>query len=265
MEKNFTPTGLKKFFSEIYWILKDTDKKVLEIWYETSEIRFFRKFNKSELREFIDKFEFITIKRGSYTNFIAINKILFIIESSKYLDFDLHKFSDLVDFDGFEALILEILKQNGYRATKNFRFSDKSNFKLNTKQKRYEVDVIGIYDSFILMIDAKQWKRKDVYGATSKAANLQLQRAVALEKNPEAVSTLIHQLLGYSHKLRLKLPLLLIPLICTLEDNWIKFNENFIPLVSIYSLNAFLQELRANLSYFNKIEIRKVLIQQPLL
>ena len=70
-------------------------------------------------------------------------------------------------------------------STKNFRFSDNSSLKYETSQKRYEIDVIGIYQNYILIIDAKQWKRKDSYGAMNKAANLQYQRVIALKKNPE--------------------------------------------------------------------------------
>jgi len=50
----------------------------------------------------------------------------------------------------------------------------------------------------------------------------------------------------------------------TLEDNSIKINNNQIPLVSIYELNSFLQELHNNLKYFKIIQINKIYIQKRL-
>ncbi|GAH53574.1 unnamed protein product, partial [marine sediment metagenome] len=53
-----------------------------------------------------------------------------------------NQLSYLLNCDGFEALIEEILSQNNYKTTKNFRFSDKSELKYETSQKRYEIDVM---------------------------------------------------------------------------------------------------------------------------
>ena len=79
-------------------------------------------------------------------------------------------------------LVEEILSRNNYITIKNFRFSDKSNFKSKTSQKRYEIDIIGIYLKYILLIDAKQWRRKDSFSSINKAADLQFRRAIALKK-----------------------------------------------------------------------------------
>jgi len=84
----------------------------------------------------------------------------------------------------------------------------------------------------------------------NKAANLQYQRVVALKKNPETISDLIQKLLGMRCNVRKRLPFTLIPLMVTLETNWIKINENSVPLVGIYNLNSFLEELKVNLEYF---------------
>ena len=121
----------------------------------------------------------------------VVNKISFITTCLQFLELDINQLSYLLNYDGFEALIQEMLSRNNYRTIKNFRFSDRSPLKYETSQKKYEIDVIGIYQSFILIIDAKQWKRKDSYGAMNKAANLQYQRVVALKDNPEIISSLI--------------------------------------------------------------------------
>ncbi|MHA1456956.1 MAG: NERD domain-containing protein, partial [Promethearchaeota archaeon] len=201
-----------------------------------------------------------------YKNYIVIDKIIFIVESIQILEEDIGKLSALVDFTGFEALVEEILKRNNYKTIKNFRFSDRSNFKSKTSQKRYEIDVVGISKQHILLIDAKMWKNKDSYSAMNKAANHQYQRALALQLNPEIFSSMFQDILGISESIerRPSLPFVLVPVMVSLEQNHIKFNENDVPLVSIYQFNSFLQELTINMSYFKTIKINKLFIQKQL-
>jgi len=265
MSDIFSTPSLKRFFSEIYNLLKEGNSEVFELWFEISEIDFFKNFSELELREFLERFDFISIQKGNYINYVVINKIIFIIRCIQFLELDVNQLSNLLNYDGFEALIQEILSQNKYRTIKNFRFSDKSNLKYETSQKRYEIDVIGIYRSYILVIDAKEWKRKDSYAAMNKAANLQYQRVVALKKNPEILSNLIQKLLGMSFNVRKRLPFILIPMMVSLEANWIKINENSVPLVEIYNLNSFLQELPINLQYFKTEKVSKIIAQKQLL
>ncbi|MHA1526636.1 MAG: hypothetical protein ACTSQD_06360 [Promethearchaeota archaeon] len=261
----FNPTSIKHFFYDIYKILKETDKDVVEVWSEVSEFVGFEQLNKYELTDFLNNFEFLTQEKGNYNKeYIAINKIKFILQCITHLDFDLKSLSELLNYSGFEALISEILIKNNYTVIKNFRFTDKSNFKSKTKQKRYEVDVIGIKGGIILLIDGKQWKHRDVFSSMNKAANLQYQRVLALKKNPEKFSHLIFQLLGSSPNIKKFLPFNLIPIMVTLENNGIKMNDNQVPLISILEFNSFLQEFQSNLDYVKIIKISKVNVQSKL-
>ena len=165
----FSYSSVKHFFSEIYDLLKESNSEVTELWFEFSDIDLFKTFDKYEVQDFIKGFEFITIRKGNYIPYLVIDKIAFITRCFNYLDLDINQLSYLLNYDGFEALIQEILSQNHYKTIKNYRFSDKSELKYETSQKRYEIDVIGIYQNFILVIDAKQWKRKDSYSAMNKA------------------------------------------------------------------------------------------------
>ncbi len=262
--KIYSQISLRQFYTDIYHILRETDTNVFEIWWEPSEIPFLIQFNQSELRDFLGNFNFIFIKKGNYQNYVVINKILFIIDAISTLEFDIKQISEILNYDGFELLVQEILSINNFITKKNFRFSDKSNFKSTTSQKRYEIDVIGIYSKYVLLIDAKQWRRKDSFSSINKAANLQYNRAIALQKNPEIFSKLVQELLGSKLNLQKRLPFLIIPLMVTLEDNSIKINNNQIPLVSIYELNSFLQELHKNLQYFKIIQINKIYVQKRL-
>ena len=260
----YSESSLQNFFTEIHNILRETDPKIIEIWCEISKISFFNRFRKTELYDFLDRFDFISLKKGNYIYYIVINKILFIIDCIKFLKYDIAYLSEILDYSGFEALIKEILSKNNYRAITNFRFSERSKLKSNISQKRYEIDVIGIYLKYILIIDAKQWRRKDSYSSLSRAANLQYNRIKALKQNPEAFSKLITSILGEESHLKRHLPFILIPIMVTLEDNGIKLNENQIPLVSIYEFNAFLQEFPNNLHYFKSVQVDKVVLQKKL-
>ncbi|MFW9879703.1 MAG: hypothetical protein ACFFG0_42050 [Candidatus Thorarchaeota archaeon] len=260
----FSDSSLQNFFTEIYHILREADSKVNEIWCEISKISFFQGLGKTDMYEFLESFEFISIKKGNYIQYIAIDKILFIINCIKFLRYDIVHLSEILDYSGFEKLIKEILSRNYYQATTNFRFSWNSKLKSTISQKRFEIDVIGIYLKYILIIDAKQWRRKDSYSSLNKAAILQYNRIRALKNNPEALLKLIKSILGKEHNIKRHLPLILIPVMVTLEDNSIKLNENQIPLVSIYKFNAFLQELPKNLHYFKSIQINKLVQQRQL-
>jgi len=107
-------SSIKSFFKEVYKILSETDTNVREIWCETSKFPILSNFNKIELREFLNNFEFISIKKGNYIDYITIDKIVFIIESINFLRFDIKNLSELIDYSGFEYLILKILSKNNY-------------------------------------------------------------------------------------------------------------------------------------------------------
>jgi len=245
--------------------LKETDKEVIDIWYNPLENGLFKSFNKDQENEILENFNCIKVEKGNYKEYYSINKISFIIEAMKFLDgIHIKQLSEILDFNAFEQLIQEILIECGYFSIKNFRFSDRSNFKSKTKQGRYEIDVIGIYDQYILVIDAKQWRHKDSFSAINKAANLQFRRVQALKQNPEVFSKLFEDLVGVNPRIKKRVPFILVPIIVTIEDNYIKMNDNQVPLVSISNFNSFLQELPLNLQYFKTIKINKVNIQTQL-
>lgn len=266
MSNLYSAGSINQFFHEIYAMLLDTDNKATEVWFEISEIGFLKNLDKFKLTEYLSSFNFIEMKKGNHNvDYISIDKILFVMESIKILKLDIKLVAELLDYTGFELLINRILSKNNYKVLNNFRFTDRSNFKSKTSQKRYEIDVVGLNRNKVLIIDAKQWKRKDSYGSMNKAANLQFQRAIALKKNPVAFSKLIHNLLGINPNLKNFLPFNLIPIMVTLEDNFNKLNDNQVPLVSIYYLNSFLQELERYLQYYKIVKLKSVNIQKKLM
>ena len=122
MSDLFSPPLLKHFFLEIYNLLREGDSEITELWLELSEIEYLKSFSDLELREFLDRFDFISIQKGNYIDYVVINKISFITMCFEFLELDINQLSNLLDYDGFEALIQEVLSQNNYRTIKNFRF-----------------------------------------------------------------------------------------------------------------------------------------------
>lgn len=264
MFNSFSESSIIKFIHSIYRTLKKYDPELTEVWCEPIDIDFFRDLEQENRDELLSYFNFLTMKKGNYIDYVVIDKLNFIIQSLNYLQLDIANLSNLLDYNGFEALVKLILSENNYYTLKNYRFSDKSYFKSKTKQSKYEIDVIGIDRNCLLLIDCKQWKRKDSYSAMNKAANLQFRRALALKNNHEILSEMIQSLIGIRKSQQLKPPILLIPLMVTLESNWIKINENSVPIVSVHRFNSFLQELYENLYYFNVVKVNKLQIQKQL-
>ncbi len=244
---------IQLFFRELFQVLKSIKKNWNTPWIEIPTISFFNNLNVHEINEFIHYFNFL--KKEAF-NCISINKIEFIIESMAILNYDIKVYSEIIDYHGFELLIKKILCRNGYYVINNFYFSDNSPLKAQNGQKRYEIDIVGLKKDILLIIDAKQWFKRSPSQAISNAANLQYQRGLALIQNPEILNELLSKLLNsFKHKKKKPVKryglLKLVPLMVTLEENFMKLNENHVPLVCINRLNSFLNELGITLDKFH--------------
>jgi len=248
-------SDLERIFEEIYYLIQQSKKEIIDPWIKIGEITTLNQFDGYMMDEFIYSFPFLSRERW---NHIAVNKIEFILEVPQILSYDIkHLAERLLDFQGFERLIKEILSKVGYYALTNFRFTDHSEFALKTSQERYEIDIVGLKRNFFLLIDAKEWHRRSPFGGLNKAANLQYQRGIALTKNSDSFHALLESLLTSSTRLKSYVqkhfPLKLFPIMVTLENNNIRLNEKQVPLVSIHQLNSFLHELPNNLDYYRQI------------
>ncbi len=258
------PNLMTQFFHTLFRLVKEARCEVLELWHEVSELSSIMDISNQNLKNLVSYCDFVKIEKTNYTEYISIDKLSFLIESMKFLNYDIKSLSEMLDYNGFEALIAEILKRNNMKTTNNFRFSDKSYLKYKTKQKRYEIDVIGVKSKLILVIDGKQWKKKDPYSAINKAANLQFQRVEALKNNPDIFADLLQKLIGNSKNMKRYLPFTILPMMCTFEESGYKLNNQQIPLVSIAKLNAFIQELPRTLDYFKTIKVKRINVQKTL-
>ena len=114
------------FFHEIYSLLKNSKRELDEPWLPIKEIEFFSDLNENAIEFFQNNFDFF--KREQW-NYISINKIQFILDSLQFLNYAVCKLSKILNYQGFEQLIKEILSLNGFEVAINYRFTDHSYFK----------------------------------------------------------------------------------------------------------------------------------------
>lgn len=141
-----------------------------------------------------------------------------------------------------EKLCEVILSRHGYRTLLNYRFKHSG--------KRYEIDVVGIQEPYILLIDCKRWKRGNV-ASLIHAAEAQVKRTqefvYALQHSRENVNIL--------NKSINDLTLIIIPLIVTVLDVDIKFHEG-VPIVPIRYLRDFLTSFKDYEENFVKFTLK---------
>lgn len=247
---------ITSFFHALLRDLLEQAGSYKEKWYELIEFQDRFELSAREVKELMMHFTFILRRKGNYTSYIAIDKVQFVIEARSLLDKEFRELAEILNFTEFERLICRILDENGYYTLTNFRFADATQLKEHTSQERYEIDVIGLYRHYLLIIDAKQWSRRDVFSTMNKAANLQYQRVIALYNNPEVLKELIETLTQGKKRLKDVLPLTLLPMMATLEDNGIRLNDCQVPLVACDKLNSFLREFEKYLYYFQNLRVK---------
>ncbi|TFF98172.1 MAG: hypothetical protein EU547_02260 [Promethearchaeota archaeon] len=265
---NLNPNeSIESIFSEIYHLILSSKRKIYDPWIKITEVTSFQDIDDYEIDQFIDCFPFIKRERW---NHISIDKIEFILNASQILSLDIKRLAEkLLNFQGFERLIKEIISKMGYLAITNFRFTDHSEYKNKTSQERYEVDIIGLDAPYLLIIDAKEWIRRSPFASLNNAANLQYQRGIALTKNPKILKNLLNKLIDSPERFKKlfekSFPLKLIPIMVTLEDNYVRLNQKQIPFVSIHQLTSFLSELEIENKkslYYKCITISKNIFQE---
>jgi len=134
-----------------------------------------------------------------------------------------------IDWKDFEELVTEILEKHDFKTHHNFRFKT---------ERRYEIDVLGIRNDIILLIDCKQWgKGRYKKSALKNAINHQKQRT-------EQLKTFLKNNIIAQAKLKITrlAKTTFIPLIVTwLEEDLIEY-ENVL-IVPIWKFNEFLLDM----------------------
>jgi Nuclease-related domain len=129
---------------------------------------------------------------------------------------DIERISSGLSWRDFEALTLEILRNFGYKAEVNVRFT----------KPRCEIDVIGISSTCAIVIDCKHWKRSNL-SLVSSYAKKQVSRTQQLIKR------------------RTKSISFAIPAILTLHSENVHF-INRVPIIPINKFTSFLHNFQCN-------------------
>jgi Holliday junction resolvase-like predicted endonuclease len=139
---------------------------------------------------------------------------------------DLQHVCELLSWAELENITAEAFEANGYRVLKNFRFKQ--------NQRRWEVDVMGIKEPFIICVDCKHWKHGWRKAAATKAAESQTQRTKALAD----------ALPAYASRMKINPwhATTLIPVVVSLTSTTEKFSSQ-VPVVPIVQLRDFIYEL----------------------
>ena len=130
--------------------------------------------------------------------------------------------SEYLNWKDFEALVSQILSENGFYVEKNVILT----------KPRMEIDVIGKKLNVEILIDCKHWKRMNE-SVLNDVVNKQVNRVKRYVDD-------IGQIMA-------------VPAIVTLHQEQIAF-INKVPIIPVTQLSSFLDELYGNLDQINTIE-----------
>ncbi|MEM3553271.1 MAG: hypothetical protein QXK81_02760 [Candidatus Bathyarchaeia archaeon] len=156
----------------------------------------------------------------------SFNRLAIAVEAVN-LGADFEKISRLLNWKEFEEFSSIILGYNGYMTFKRFIFKD-------MKNKKWEIDVLGVKEPIVLCLDCKGWQ----YGwYKSKVASV-------AEKHFERVKAFSSILPSLTSKLKIEKnkSFTVLPLIITLADTPYK-SLNGSLIVPILRFKRFLYEL----------------------
>ncbi len=158
---------------------------------------------------------------------------------------DVEEVAEALDWREFEELTARCLSENGFEVYEHFIFRG--------NKRRYEVDILGIREPIILLVDCKHWRAgRSKRWRLRRAAEDHLRRTEALvDALPR--TPLYRRVCGWSE-------IVVTPILVTLHQELVILH-NQIPLVPVYKLNSFLQDLQGWLDsiYSRKIRPRLLL------
>jgi len=136
------------------------------------------------------------------------------------------KICKLLDWREFEHLSLEAFKLSGYGAVKGFIF--------NSKNRKFQVDIIAFKYKIILSVDCKHWMFTNWFFKLNEASKDHSKRTEALASNIE--------LFAKKFSIKLSRRNFVIPIILTLGEPRTNV-VNKVPIVSVLKLRDFLYGL----------------------
>lgn len=150
------------------------------------------------------------------------------------LGIDVKRVSKFLNWREFEVLCSEILTAFNYNVYRSVRFKHDS--------KRFELDVVGFKLPYVLCFDCKHWSLNRP-STLIKAIQTHYNKTVAF-------SNVFKSLFNLDFKCRI----FFIPIIVTLLDEGSGIYDG-LPVVSIFKLNSFLNELSIGINYIKFVEV----------
>jgi len=158
--------------------------------------------------------------------------------------FEIEHVAKYLDWGEFEAFTKDILRLHEFQVHSRVRF------KSNAKKKRYECDLVAIRNSIVLCIDCKHWSSRSgkKYGL-KKAVEKQVERTLVLS---EKFFELDFEKFGIEKRD----DLLMMPLLISWLVEDIRVYQD-VPIVPIFQLSNFINQIDAIIDNFKIISIKK--------
>lgn len=161
---------------------------------------------------------------------------------------DLTRVTELLSWQDFENLVEYALRSNGYQTVKGLN--------LRLKEKRFQIDVLGILNDLVIAVDCKHWKHGATSSKLTRTVNAQLVRCKMFASLDE------RELLQCRQGLTLPRTYRILPVIVMLFETYEKIH-NGVPVVSIMQFDDFILQLPSyidSLSFIDTSRKNSVLV-----
>lgn len=177
------------------------------------------------LVRFVDVDGFMAIK--------VLNRLMLAYNAIKS-GVDVKRISKFLNWKEFEILCYNVMESFEYVCHRNVRF------KFNSK--RFEIDVIGYKMSYVICLDCKHW-------STNRISMIKKIIKVHYDK-----TLIFSKVFKNIFNLNLNGKILFIPVVITLLDEIVGIYDG-LPVVSIFKLNSFLNDLPIGIKYIKSAEV----------
>jgi hypothetical protein len=150
---------------------------------------------------------------------------------------DVERLSQVLSWQEFEGIAGVAMERNGYVVKKNVRFKREG--------RRWEIDVVGCRNPFVLCVDCKHWHQGLPPSALSRMVESQVKRAEAFAHTLQNTSLPVECTRWEKAKV--------VPIILSLLPAACKF-LNDVPIVPVLQMQDFINQLPAymeSLKYFS--------------
>lgn len=175
-----------------------------------------------------------TLRRLADDRLIQLDEELIWISLTQRLDLailalkkgvDVERVCQVLGWQEFEDLVALVLDTSGFSTQKHFRFKN--------RDRRFEIDVLGVKRPFVFLVECKHWTKSWQRSATMKIVEKQIERTEALVNSFQEVRGRL-ALDGWREAW-------LLPLILTLSETPLKTYKK-VPVIPIFYFQNFVTD-----------------------